>query len=81
VGTTLKDLVSLKNRTALVTGGAGYLGTAMCEVLAELGANVVIVGYEFDKSYNAANRLQQRSEMPAYYGVRMESARTRFGNQ
>jgi gluconate 5-dehydrogenase len=32
----------LGGRTALVTGGAGYLGTAICETLAELGANVVV---------------------------------------
>jgi gluconate 5-dehydrogenase len=39
---SLQELLSLKGKTAVVTGGAGYLGTAMCETLAELGANLVI---------------------------------------
>ena len=39
---SLQQLFSLKGKTAVVTGGAGYLGTAMCETLAELGANLVI---------------------------------------
>lgn len=39
---SLKELLSLKGKTAVVTGGAGYLGTAMSETFAELGANLVI---------------------------------------
>ena len=39
---SLQQLLSLKGKTAVVTGGAGYLGTAICETLAELGANLVI---------------------------------------
>jgi NAD(P)-dependent dehydrogenase (short-subunit alcohol dehydrogenase family) len=42
VNKTLKQLLSLNGKTAVVTGGAGYLGTAICETLAELGANLVI---------------------------------------
>jgi NAD(P)-dependent dehydrogenase (short-subunit alcohol dehydrogenase family) len=40
---TVSTLMSLKGRTALVTGGMGYLGSCVVEVLAELGANVAIV--------------------------------------
>ena len=39
---SLKTLLSLENKTVFITGGAGHLGTAMCEALAELGANIVI---------------------------------------
>jgi NAD(P)-dependent dehydrogenase (short-subunit alcohol dehydrogenase family) len=39
---SLQQLLSLKGKTAVVTGGAGYLGTAICETLAELGANLVL---------------------------------------
>ena len=35
---SLQQLLSLKGKTAVVTGGAGYLGTAISETLAELGA-------------------------------------------
>ena len=46
---SLKELQSLKGKTAIVTGGAGYLGTAMCETLAELGANLVIASRDLAK--------------------------------
>jgi len=36
---SLRELLSLKDKTAVVTGGAGYLGTAISETFAELGAN------------------------------------------
>ncbi|RTR05337.1 SDR family NAD(P)-dependent oxidoreductase [Halomonas nitroreducens] len=39
---SLHDLLDLGGRTALVSGGAGYLGSSICEALAELGANVVV---------------------------------------
>ncbi len=39
---SLQELQSLKGKTAVVSGGAGYLGTAFCETLAEFGANLVI---------------------------------------
>ena len=32
----LKNLFNLNEKVALVTGGAGYLGSAICESLAEL---------------------------------------------
>lgn len=49
---TLQELQSLRGKTAVVTGGAGYLGSAICETLAELGANLVL-----------ASRDQQKCEM------------------
>ena len=42
MSTSLQQLLSLKGKTAIVTGGAGYLGTAISETLAELGANLVL---------------------------------------
>lgn len=37
-------LFSLKNKTAIITGGTGVLGQAMVKGLAQAGANVVILG-------------------------------------
>jgi NAD(P)-dependent dehydrogenase (short-subunit alcohol dehydrogenase family) len=54
------DLLSLKGRNALVTGGAGYLGTAMCETLGELGANVVIASRDGKKCEQRAAELSKR---------------------
>jgi len=46
---SLKQLLSLKGKTAVVTGGAGYLGTAISETLAELGANLVLASRDKEK--------------------------------
>lgn len=54
------DLLSLKGKIALVTGGAGYLGTAICETLAELGANVVIASRNKEKCEERCEDLKSR---------------------
>lgn len=38
----LRELMNLEGRTALVTGGAGYIGGAILEALAELGAATAV---------------------------------------
>jgi NAD(P)-dependent dehydrogenase (short-subunit alcohol dehydrogenase family) len=40
---TITELINLKQRSAIVTGGAGYIGLAICETLMELGANVSVI--------------------------------------
>ena len=37
------NLFSLKNRTAVVTGGSGHLGKKICLTLSELGANIILI--------------------------------------
>ena len=39
----------LKNKVALITGGYGYLGTAMVEVLSSLGAKVYVLARSEEK--------------------------------
>ena len=55
----LSELISLKGRVALVTGGAGHLGQAMASVLAELGASTVLADIDADAAENAAKELEE----------------------
>ncbi len=59
---SLKELLSLKGRTAVVTGGAGYLGTAMCETLAELGANLVIASRDKAKCEKKCEEIFRQTD-------------------
>jgi gluconate 5-dehydrogenase len=54
---SLHQLLSLKGKTAIVTGGAGYLGTAICETLAELGANLVIASRDKAKCQEKCDEI------------------------
>jgi NAD(P)-dependent dehydrogenase (short-subunit alcohol dehydrogenase family) len=56
----LGDLVSLKGRRAVVTGGAQGLGKAMARRLAEAGASVVIGDLKIDQAQAAAAELSER---------------------
>lgn len=53
----LADLMSLEGRVAMVTGGAGPLGSVLAGTLAELGARVVVVDLHEDASCAAAASL------------------------
>jgi NAD(P)-dependent dehydrogenase (short-subunit alcohol dehydrogenase family) len=65
--TTIKEIMNLKGRRALITGATGGLGKVMADTLAELGADLVLVdrpGSDFD-SISAA--LTER------WGIKIES--------
>ncbi len=38
----ISELMNLESRSAIVTGGAGHIGQAICETLIELGATVIV---------------------------------------
>ena len=44
--TTIKTLMNLRGRRALITGAAGGLGQIMAQTLAELGADLVLLDRE-----------------------------------
>jgi NAD(P)-dependent dehydrogenase (short-subunit alcohol dehydrogenase family) len=55
----LLDLFDLTGRVAIVTGGAGLLGTEFCRTLAESGAAVVIADLDGDAARKLAASLSQ----------------------
>ncbi len=54
---SIKKLMDLTGRTALVTGGAGYIGTAFCEALAESGANIAVLDMKEERVQQAASEI------------------------
>jgi NAD(P)-dependent dehydrogenase (short-subunit alcohol dehydrogenase family) len=57
---SLRELMDLRGRVAIVTGGAGHLGTAMADGLAELGAALALVDMAQDRCDQAACQLRER---------------------
>jgi NAD(P)-dependent dehydrogenase (short-subunit alcohol dehydrogenase family) len=58
--TRLRDLIDLRGRTAVVTGGAQGIGRAVCNRLAEAGATVVVADLDKDAAQAAAEDLSTR---------------------
>jgi NAD(P)-dependent dehydrogenase (short-subunit alcohol dehydrogenase family) len=54
---TIHDLFNLQGKVALLTGAAGWLGSAMSRALAEAGATLVVTSREADKAQAFAATL------------------------
>jgi gluconate 5-dehydrogenase len=54
---SLRDLFNLSGRTALVTGGAGLLGSQISRALAEAGASVIVASRDAEKCRNFSEVL------------------------
>jgi NAD(P)-dependent dehydrogenase (short-subunit alcohol dehydrogenase family) len=61
---SIYDLLSLKNKTALVTGGAGYLGSEISYTLAELGANIIIASRDQKKCERKCVEISKNVKSP-----------------
>ena len=68
---SLNEMMNLKGKTALVTGGAGYLGGAICESLAELGANVVVGSRNLENCNKFAEELSEKFDTQCV-GVKLD---------
>ncbi len=60
---TLKELMDLQGRVALVSGGAGNIGRAACEALAEAGASIVLADLDGDAAAAFGEDLEKRYEV------------------
>lgn len=57
---SVNELMSLKGRTALIAGGAGHLGSAMAEALAEAGANLAILDLSDEGCATICKKMEQK---------------------
>lgn len=60
---SLQDLMTLNGRVAAITGGAGHIGRAMADALAELGAAVAVI--DVARAADTAADLAARHGVPA----------------
>ena len=60
-GQSIADLISLKGRVAVVTGGAQGLGRAMVDRLAEAGASVLILDLKAQQAEAAAREAAEKT--------------------
>ena len=61
---TLSQLMNLEGRLAVITGGAGHLGRAMADALAELGCSVCLLDRNRSALQDAQEQLQARWQTP-----------------
>jgi NAD(P)-dependent dehydrogenase (short-subunit alcohol dehydrogenase family) len=64
---TIKELMNLKGRRALLTGAAGGLGKVIAATLAELGADLILVDFQGSNLSELGARLEKT------WGVKVES--------
>ncbi len=57
---SVQELLSLSGRVALVTGGAGHIGSTICDALAEVGANVVILDRSEEACVHVAREISTK---------------------
>lgn len=72
---SVEELFDLTGRVALVTGGCGHLGTALCRALAEAGASIVVTSRDADKAQSFVATLP-RSVTQRHLGIALNHLET-----
>ena len=62
---TITKMFDLSEKVAIITGGAGMLGSEYADVLAEAGANVVIVDVDYEKAQKVAQKIMAKHKVEA----------------
>jgi len=68
---TVQELFDLTGRSALITGGSGYLGRSLAAAMAEAGASVVIASRDQQMADDAAASLAVNSNA-AHFGIQLD---------
>src|SRR5215471_862534 len=61
----VRDRFELKDRVAVITGGAGLLGMRHAEAIAEMGGNPVLVDIDDDRLQSCAKELTKNFQCDA----------------
>ncbi|MCG9875836.1 MAG: SDR family oxidoreductase [Leptospiraceae bacterium] len=75
--TSIKSLVNMKGRNAIVTGAAGHLGKVISETLAELGANLILIDRENSSLEKLSLDLKNYNVKIHYFQSNLESSSER----
>ncbi len=65
----IQEKFDLKDRVAIVTGGAGLLGAEFCKTLAESGAAIAVVDLNVDAAKKVADALTKDGYRAKGFGV------------
>ncbi len=68
----MKNLFSLKNKIAIVTGGSGFFGAPISTALAEAGAQVVIASRDAGKCEQFAGTIREKGFLAEGMGLDLE---------
>ncbi len=68
----LPALFDLQGQVAVITGGAGLLGTEFCHTLAQAGADVVIADIDVHKAKEVAQSINQRAQREQALAVQVD---------
>ena len=63
---SLRKLMSLNGRVALITGGAGHIGSVVGETLAELGADIVILDISRDQCIKTSWKIARNYAVKSF---------------
>ena len=63
---TTNKMFNLSGRVAIITGGAGMLGSEYANVLAEAGANVVIADVNYETAQKLAQKIVAKHKVEAF---------------
>lgn len=65
-------MFDLSGRTILIAGGAGYLGTPLCQLIAQQGGNVCIADFHPERLQKAVERLKAEYPDVGVLGVPLD---------
>lgn len=68
---TIQQLFDLTGKNALLTGGCGFLGSAMAAALAEAGASVIVTSRDAAKAQAGAAKLPRRGAAQ-HHGIALD---------